>query len=70
MPIEVMITLATITQIQAGSIGMKKNRMDDTAQIIAAHAKAFFLEPTFLVNQGERPPKTMQVASPNIMNTV
>ena len=70
MPTEVIITLATITQIQAGSMGIKKKRMEDTAQMMADQAKAFFLEPTFWVNQGDRPPKTIQAASPNIMNTV
>ena len=41
-----------------------------SAQMMADQAKARRLEPTFFVNQGDRPPKTMHVASPNIMNTV
>ena len=64
------MTTATITQIQAGSIGMRKKLADVTAQIMAAQEKALRLEPTHLVNFGDRPPKTMQVTSPKVMKTV
>ena len=64
------MTVATITQMYFGSIGMKKKPTEVTAQMRAAHIKAFFLEPTHLVKRGDRPPKIMQVTSPKVMNTV
>ena len=51
-------------------MGMKKKPMDVTAQMTAAQPNAFFLEPTHFVKRGERPPNTMQVTSPKVMNTV
>ena len=70
MPIDVRITTATITQMNAGSIGMKKNSTDVMAQIAAAHMNAFFFVPTILVNAGDSPPNIIQVTSPKVMNTV
>ena len=70
MPMEVRMTIAIISQMYFGSIGMKKKAMEVTAQMIAAQLKALRLEPTHLVNAGDRPPKIMQVTSPKVMNTV
>ena len=70
MPTEVTITLAIMTQIQAGSMGMKKKAMEETAQMTADQAKALYLVPTHWVKRGASPPKIMQTASPNIINTV
>ena len=67
---EVRMTITIISQMYFGSIGMKKKAMEVTAQMMADHTKALRLEPTHLVNFGDRPPKIMQVTSPKVMNTV
>ena len=64
------MTIATITQMNFGSIGMKKKATEVTAQMMAARRKARRLEPAHCVNLGDRPPKIMQVTSPKVMKTV
>ncbi len=70
MPTEVRITVATISHIYFGAIGMKKNATEVTTQMTAVQMKAFLFEPTSLVNQGESPPNIMQVTSPKAIRTV
>ena len=70
MPTEVSMTIAIISQMYFGSIGMKKKPTEVAAQMSAAMRKARFLEPAHLVNAGERPPNIMQVTSPKVMKTV
>ena len=70
MPMEVSMTIATIDHIHDGSIGMKKNRIEVKMQMRDAPMNAPLLEPTIVVNFGERPPKIIQVTSPNAIRTV
>ena len=44
--------------------------MESTKQSAAAQKNAIRLEPTKRVNQGDTPPKIIQVTSPNAIKTV
>lgn len=60
----------TISHINDGFIGIKKNTTEVTKHITAAQVNAIRFEPTHLVNDGEIPPNIMQVISPNAIKTV